>query len=137
MDFLQICKDESLICEENSVPPQMLFAGHCYIWKYNGLKCLFRCLDQWAFPYVKINFIVFNGFLTDQSQERVKVFNTVGGKFYKVVNPFSKEIKDRYAVPPPIPSLRMLSYNQLDKDDQIEYSYSANVRGIFPPIQRG
>jgi hypothetical protein len=137
MNYLHICKDESLITEENSVSPQMLFPGNYYIWKYNMLIALFRCISQIENKYVKVYFVVFNGFLTDQSEERLLNLYTKDGNFYKVVNPLSKEIKDRYAVPPPIPSLRMLSYNQLDEYDQVEYSYAANVRGIFPPIQRG
>ncbi len=137
MDFMKICKDETLICEENSVPPHMLFPGNFYILKLNGVTVVFRCIGPWATTYIRVNYIVFNGFLTDQTEERIRVQQTVNGKFYKVKNPLLIEIKNRFASPYSIPSLRMIAYNALDYDVQIDYAHASNVHGIYPPISSG
>jgi hypothetical protein len=131
MDFIRIYKDESFICANNKVSANMLVPGQFYFWQYNSLVVLFQCINPWSNNYVKVKFIIFNGYrITDQYET---VLHTNRCRFYKVENPLLKEIKN-IRVTPPVPSLRMLSYNQLDDDTKIEYSYAANVHGQFPPI---
>jgi hypothetical protein len=130
MDFMRIYNDESLRCQDNLVSANMLVPGQFYFWQYNSLVVLVKCIGPLKNDYIKGIFIVYNRRLTGSSITTPLYVNRC--RFYKIENPMHKEIKSRHHVTPL--TLRMLAYNQLDNDTQIQYSYAANVYGQFPPI---
>ena len=136
MSYMQVYNDVSLRCPKNMVSPKLLVPGQLYIYKYNSLVILIRHLEDFTSPrgnhYVNVNYIIYNGRLLETSF--VHMMYTPGCEFYKVENPLFTEILNTRVVEPIVPSLRMLAFNQLETDDQIEYAYAANVRGQFPPI---
>jgi hypothetical protein len=77
---------------------------------------------------------VYNGRLQELETPLLHMMYTPGCEFYKVENPLLTEILNTRVVEPIVPSLRMLAFNQLETDEQIEYAYASNVRGQFPPI---
>jgi hypothetical protein len=131
MDFMHIYNDETLRCQNNLVSPNMLVPGELYLWQYNSLVILLECKKPWENNYVIVKFIVYNRHLTTNSCDTPLYTNRC--HFYKIEKSFLQEIKNSHVVPP-VPTLRVLAYKSLDDDEQIEYSYSGNVYGQFPPI---
>lgn len=138
MNYMQIYNDVSLRCLKNKVSPKLFVPGQLYIYNYNRLAILIRYLEDFTCDshrnYVKVNYIIYNGRLQELETPFLHMMYTPGCEFYKVENPLFTEILNTRVVEPIVPSLRMLAFNQLETDDQIEYAYAANVRGQFPPI---
>ena len=147
MNYMQIYNDVSLRCPKNKVLPKLFVPGQLYIYKYNCLVLLIKYAEHLTNAqqvadighnnpygdYVSVNFIVYNGHLINNTSF-LHIMYTPGCEFYKVENPLFTEILNTRVVEPIVPSLRMLAFNQLETDEQIEYAYAANVRGQFPPI---
>jgi hypothetical protein len=134
MDFMRVYNDVSLRSVENMVSANNLLPGKYYVYQYNDTRIILLCLGHWAKHYIQVKNFVYEGRVIDNSM--ISVLYTLGGRFYKVEHPLFKEIQN-IRVTSLIPSLRILSYNQLDNDTKIEYSYAANVYGQFPPISSG